>query len=218
MLPPRDMRMALREPKLDPIVEKQLFEGAEEATRFFMGEANVQQALAKLARLLEADGIPYAIVGGMALNAYGYRRVTAEVDVLLTREGLDAFTAKHLGLGYVRRFGGRRGLQDTENGVPIDVVLAGDFPGDGRPKPVAFPDPGRHAVHGEKAALLDLPRLIELKLASGMSAPHRLRDLADVLELVRIRQLPADFGNLLDASVRAKYQEIWTAAQAQDPA
>jgi hypothetical protein len=198
--------------------ERLLFAGAEEAAKFFMGEGNVQEALARLARLLEADGIPYAIIGGMALNSYGYRRVTVDVDVLLTREGLEAFKAKHLGLGYVERFAGSKSLQDTENGVPIDVVLAGEYPGDGRHKPVAFPDPAVHAVRGERIALLDLPRLVELKLASGMSAPHRLRDLADVLELVRVLKLPAEFDGRLDPSVRDKYRELWTAAQTQDPA
>ena len=79
----------------------------------------------------------------MALNAYGYPRVTNDVDVLLTPAGLEAFKENHLGLGYVQKFPGSKGLRDTENGVPIDFVLAGDFPGDGLPKPVAFPDPPR---------------------------------------------------------------------------
>jgi hypothetical protein len=34
-------------------------------------------------------------------------------------------------------------------------------------------------------SLLRLPNLVELKLASGISAPHRLMDLADVLEVIR---------------------------------
>lgn len=182
-----------------------------------MGESDVQHALEKLARLLEADGIPYAILGGMALNAYGYRRVTVDVDVLLTREGLEAFSTKHLGLGYVQRFPGSKSLRDTENGVPIDVVLTGEYPGDGRPKPVAFPDPAVAAVRGERIALLALPRLVELKLASGMTAPHRLRDLADVLELVRILGLAADFADSLSPFVRDKYRDLWQAAQAADP-
>lgn len=206
-----------RKPALDVETEERFFTGAAEATRFFMGESDVQRALEKLARLLEADGIPYAILGGMALNAYGYRRVTIDVDVLLTCEGLEAFRAKHLGLGYVQRFPGSKSLRDTENGVPIDVVLAGEYPGDGRPKPVAFPDPAVAAVHGNRIALLPLPQLVELKLASGMTAPHRLRDLADVLELVRVLGLPAGFGDSLAPFVRDKYREIWQAAQAVDP-
>ena len=181
-----------------------------------MGEADVQHALEKIVRLLDGDGIPYAIVGGMALNEYGYRRVTVDVDVLLTREGLDAFQAKHLGLGYAPKFPGSRGLRDTENGVTIDVVLTGEYPGDGRPKPVAFPDPAAVAVRGRHIALLPLPRLLELKLAAGLTAPHRLRDLADVLALIRVLQLPADLAGELDPFVREKYRELWLAAQVPD--
>jgi hypothetical protein len=58
------------------------------AEEFFMGKAKVQRALAELARTLDEFEIPYAIAGAMALNAYGYERVTTDVDVILTKEGL----------------------------------------------------------------------------------------------------------------------------------
>jgi hypothetical protein len=61
--------------------------------------------------------------------------------------------------------------------------------------------------------LLPIERLVELKLASGMSAPHRLRDLADVLELIRVCELPAETAAKLDPSVREKFNELWNAAQ-----
>ncbi len=182
-----------------------------------MGEADVQRTLLKLARLLDEARIPYAVVGAMALNEYGYRRVTVDVDVLLTREGLDALKARGLGHGYSEKSPGSRGLRDTEYGVPIDVVLSGEYPGDGRPKPVRFPDPAQAAVRGVRVALLPLPTLVELKLASGMTAPHRLRDLADVLELIRVAGLPAELAEELDPSVREKYRELWQAAQVAEP-
>jgi hypothetical protein len=55
---------------------------------------------------------------------------------------------------------------------------------------------------------VSLEKLIELKLASGISAPHRLKDLADVQELIRIRGLDADFAARLNPYVRAKYLEL----------
>lgn len=96
------------------------------------------------------------------------------------------------------------------------MLIAGDYPGDGKPKPVRFPDPAI-AIRGAKVALLPTERLVELKLASGMSAVHRLKDLADVLELVRHARLPRALADTLDASVRAKYLELWDAAQVVDP-
>ena len=178
-----------------------------------MGESNVHQALAKLAERLAALDIPYAIVGALALNAYGYLRATLDVDVLLTEEGLGRFKGAWLGRGYLERFPGSRGMRDTANKVDIDIVLTGDYPGDGRAKPVSFPDPGDSAVKGELFALLPLHTLIELKIASGMTAPHRLRDLADVIELVRINKLAREFFEALSPYVRKKYVELWTAAQ-----
>jgi hypothetical protein len=192
---------------------EELTRGIEHAAKFFMGEADVQHALAKLVRTLEAQAIPYAIIGAMALNEHGYRRVTVDIDLLLTAQGLASFKQANLGLGYVERFPGSRGMRDTENGVDIDVVLAGTYPGDGQPKPVAFPDPAVAAERVAWMALLPLPKLLELKLASGMTAPHRLKDLADVQEIIHIQRLPRAFATALDPYVRDKFIELWEAVQ-----
>ncbi len=177
-----------------------------------MGGSDLHTTLERLTRALEESGVPYAIVGALALGEYGYRRTTEDVDVLLTPEGLSRFKRDHLGRGYVEKFAGSKGMRDARTGVSIDVVLAGEYPGDGKPKPVRFPDPSEVAVQGERVALLPLDRLVELKLASGMTAPHRLRDLADVLELIRAQELPLELGDRLDPFVRAKYRELWSAA------
>ncbi len=207
------LESGLMEEKLPFDREERFWSGVENAQRFFMGEADVQRALERLARLLDEKGIPYAVIGAMALNEWGYRRVTVDVDVLLAPDGLQSLKDEVLGRGYVEKFPGSRGLRDTEAGVNIDVILAGEYPGDGRPKPVVFPHPAQAAIRGRRVALLPLPQLIELKLASGLSAPHRLKDLADVLELIRILSLPKGMAESLDTSVRAKYEELWQAAQ-----
>jgi len=62
-----------------------------------------------------------------------------------------------------------------------------------------------------------LRELIEIKLASGLSAAHRLRDLADVLELIRACALEESFSDALPPMARDKYAELWLAAQAADP-
>ncbi|MBX7193908.1 MAG: nucleotidyltransferase family protein [Sandaracinaceae bacterium] len=176
-----------------------------------MGLDEVHAALERLTVALEEDGIPYAIVGAMALNAHGYRRVTTAVDVLLTPEGLARFKQKHLGLGWVERFPGSKGMRDS-SGVKIDVLLTGDYSGDGKPKAVRFPDPSV-AVQGDGFRVVSVRHLVELKLASGMSNPDRLKDLADVQELVRHIGLGRELGDELDPTVRDKYQEIWSATR-----
>ena len=54
------------------------------------------------------------------------------------------------------------------------------------------------------------------RIGPGVSAPHRLKDLADVLELIRHLALPREMAASLDGSVRAMYEELWKAAQTQE--
>ena len=51
--------------------------------------------------------------------------------------------------------------------------------------------------------------MLELKLASGTTAPHRRRDLADVQDLIVALDLPRELGSKLDRSVRDAYDNLW---------
>jgi hypothetical protein len=70
-----------------------------------------------------------------------------------------------------------------------------------------------YAIAGETYRVVSLPRLVEMKLASGMTAPHRLQDLADVLRLILAADLPRDFAAQIDPYVRAKFDELWLASR-----
>jgi hypothetical protein len=196
--------------------EARFVEGVAYCGRFFMGQAEAQLALYKLAAILEADGLPYAIIGAFALNEYGHKRVTVDVNLVMREEHLQEFKQKHLGRGYAERIPGT-GLLDIEHGVNIDVLSTGRFPGDDKPKPIAFPDPAVVALRGERFALLPMPRFIELKLASGMVAAHRGKDLVDVQELIKSAALSASVAEDLHPWVRAKFLELWHLAQTPDP-
>jgi hypothetical protein len=188
--------------------------------RFFMGDAEVQRAVEKLVAILEAEGLPYAIIGALALNEYGHKRVTVDVDLVMREDDLRRFKQKWLNNGYAERSPGTGKLIDTELGVHIDVLSTGRFPGDDKPKPIAFPDPATTAVRGRPFALLPIERWIELKLASGMVAAHRLKDLADVQELIRSARLPRALTDTLHPWVRAKFLELFDAVargEAEDP-
>jgi len=195
---------------------ERFWQGVELAGRFAVGDAPALLAMRKIARVLEEAGIPYAVAGALALGQHGYVRATVDVDLVLTKEGLAALKALVLGRGWMERSSGSKAMRDTEHGVGIDILLTGQYPGDGKPKPIAFPDPAAVAVRVGDVCFLPLGKLVELKLASGLSAPHRLKDLADVLELIKAATLPRELGAELDASVRAKYDELWVAAQTRD--
>ena len=86
--------------------------------------------------------------------------------------------------------------------------MAGRFPGDGKPKPVSFPAPGSKDVLIDGVRYLHLESLVELKLASGMTNPGRIRDLADVQELIRVLELDDAFGERLNPFVRETFREL----------
>jgi hypothetical protein len=146
--------------------------------------------------------------------------VTEDIDLLLTPTGLEHFRKGCLGLGYRPAFAGaKKTFRHCETGIRIKIITSGEFPGDGRPKPVAFPDPAQPGVVLIKEGLrvISLEKLVELKLASGQSAPHRRRDLADVQDLIRLKRLPLEFADNLDNGVAELYREIWNETQQLDP-
>ena len=184
-----------------------------EASNYYMARGDVFTTLQNLTRRLEEAKIPYALVGGLALAAHGFVRMTQDVDLLMTVEGLEAFKEKFVGRGYVTAFSGaQKTFRDTETQVRIEILVTGDYPGDGKPKPVAFPDPSIVFTEHGGMRVIQLETLIELKLASGMSAPHRLRDLADVQDLIAALKLPIEFAETLDASVREAFRQLWHSA------
>ena len=70
---------------------------------------------------------------------------TEDVDILVSPQALKAIHDHLDGRGYVRPFEKSKNLRDAEFGVKIEFLVEGQFPGDGKPKPVAFPNPGRSA-------------------------------------------------------------------------
>ncbi len=181
----------------------------QEGLRFFMGEGTLNETLRRVAKDLENRGIEYSVIGAIALNSHGYRRFTEDIDLLLTREGLKKFQNELVGLGHCPAFeGATKKFRTMQENVTVEIITSGEFLGDGKPKPVVFPNPQDVSVEIDGIKTVNLETLIELKLASGMTAPHRLKDLADVQEIVKIKCLTAEFAEKLNPFVREKFLEL----------
>ena len=173
--------------------------------------------MTRLAKTLGEMQIPFAIAGAMAANAHGHRRTTADVDILIAKEDLTRFKAEHIGRGWVDKFEGSKNFRDAVAGVDIDTLIVGQFPGDGKPKPVAFPSPADvMQISEEGIPFIRLLTLLELKLSSGMTASHRPRDLDDVIQLIRANDLAESYAEGLNPYVAEKYRELWRAAQVDE--
>jgi hypothetical protein len=183
----------------------------------FENDSFVHKSLRAIASRLDEMAIPYAVVGGMALFFHGVRRFTDDIDISVSKENLAIIHARLEGLGYLLPFAGSKELRDTDTGVRIEFVTTGDYPGDGLPSPVAFPEPAAVNVEIDGICCLQVIPLIEMKLASGMASTRRLRDLADVVRLIETLGLPEDLAARLNPHVQQKYREIWTAVHSNPP-
>ncbi len=184
---------------------------------FFMGTSAVHETVRRIATLLKDLGLPFVVSGALAVNHHGHLRATTDVDLLMRREDLAAFKERYIGLGWLNKFEGSKGFRDTITNVSVDVLIAGDFPGDGKPKPVAFPNPSAVAeLDVDGIPYIQLASLIELKLASGMTAPDRPRDFDDVIQLIRKNDLPRDYGAALNPYVHEVWYRYWDASRHSD--
>lgn len=90
----------------------------------------------------------------------------------------------------------------------MSSFIAGEFPGDGKPKAVALPDPASVVQVDNGLKCINLVSLIEIKLASGMTANDGVADLGDVIKLAGILNLGKSFAAQLNPYVRPKFEEL----------
>jgi hypothetical protein len=178
---------------------------------FFQGTDPVHQTMNRVAAELEKANIPYAVVGGMAVNAHRHRRTTDDLDILLTPEGLAVFRKQFIGQSFDTIPGRPRRFVDRGNAVTLDVLVTGMFPGSGKPGPIAYPSPAAVRERIENIEVVNLPTLVELKLAA-----RRYQDFADVVALIRANHLDEAFAAGLHPSVRDDYIECLEEKRRED--
>jgi hypothetical protein len=200
----RPVSAGLYEAKLNSDPAWALMEGS----RHFDESSAVFDTLRGIARQLSLLEIPYAIVGGMALFHHGFRRFTEDVDILVSKDDLKRIHAELDVRGYVLQHRFSKNLRDATHNVKIEFLLSGEFPGDEKPKPVSFPGPQDVSFEDDGIWYINLTNLIEMKLASGMTQPDRIKDLADVQQLIQICNLGAEFADQLNPYVRDKFMEL----------
>ncbi len=84
----------------------------------------VNDALRRLVADLNTYGIDYAVIGAVALNQHGYQRFTADIDLLMSAEGLEKFRRDLVGWRYCPAFpGATKMFRQTEQNVLIKVVV-----------------------------------------------------------------------------------------------
>jgi hypothetical protein len=182
-----------------------------EIDMFFQGTDPVHQTMNRVLAKLEEAKIPYAIVGGMAVNAHRHQRTTKDVDFLVTAEGLRAFRDRYLHKEFTPVAGRPRRFVDSANNVCFDLLVTGLFPGSGKPGPIAFPNPGDVIEVIDNRCVVNLPTLVQLKLAA-----RRYQDFADVVNLIRVHNLDEGFLTQLHPAVHGDFAECLEEKRRED--
>jgi hypothetical protein len=207
--------MAISDPKTNKSANQSfpidVWKRLKEIDMFFSGRGKVHQTMRRLARQLREANIPYAILGAMAVNAHGAERTTKDVDFLLTPEGLARFREKYVGKDYDPVRGRPRRFADRQNGVTVDILVTGRFPGTGRTGPFPFPDPMEASEEIRKLRVVTLPQLIQLKLAA-----RRYYDFGDVVQLIKVHQLDESFLEKIHPAVHADFIECLEEKRRED--
>ena len=161
----------------------------------------LSRTMRKAVRVLAEANIPSLFVGGYAVQENGYARFTSEVNIVVP----DVATARRVLAvnGFRENPGSSMTVTDRISKVEVDLLPGGGSVG---PGPLKLPMPVEVST---QPAIADLRTLVEIKLSSYLGSPgSRLKDLADVQELIKSNAMPQDFP--LNPAVKAKYDELWT--------
>jgi len=127
------------------------------------------------------QGLPWAVVGGVATRAYMPERLTRDLDILVRRGDSDEVRERleAAGYRYVIPLAVPGFLVRSPEGAEIDVIL-GDYP---------WLDEALSRLRRDPAGLpiLDLPYLVIMKLAA--SRLHDVGDLSRMLGLASDKEL-----------------------------
>ncbi len=170
-----------------------------------MHARDMAAVLESLRRRLAEEGIPFAVVGAIALRQYGVVRATEDIDIVTTPEGLTRIHETLVGRGIVPRGPGlRKRLRETEHVVNIDVITSGEHAGS-QESPVVYPSPDSSTfVEIDGLRYPTLESLITFKIASGVWG-RRDQDLVDIQKLIRCNGLTEAFAERLAPTLRETY-------------
>ncbi len=180
-----------------------------------LGNESLWKVAEQCHALLSAVEIPYSICGGVAVCLHGYQRNTVDLDLVM-RPGdneavRDVFSAGGLVWDEVHA------EFRTPAGIAVQFLIAGQNAGKGSEVTIPEPVGELNVEQREGLTVVRLSRLIEMKIACGMSNLRRThKDFADVVELIAARKLDGSFARFIHRSLRPTFRELVRNAGATD--
>jgi hypothetical protein len=156
------------------------------------GRGSVLQTAREVTELFRSEGIKAAVIGGVAVALHGCIRSTVNVDVFI--HDPDRAAEALIQHGFTHDPEQRQYVKD---GVPVRLVT----------RLQASIEP-MEMMEIDGIRTVSLADLINLKLRSGARNLLRARDLADVIDLIRLRELTLGFASRIDPSLREEFRKV----------
>lgn len=135
------------------------------------------------------DGLLFLMIGGHAVNAYGYSRITADLDILVNRDDRDRWLAALQTRGFTLKHDGGGFLQTNPPEAcvwPVDLMLA-------TPRAFAQVVATARTIEqgGFRLLVPSLDHLFVMKLQALRSGPvqRNFKDFTDVLSLAQVNKV-----------------------------
>lgn len=137
--------------------------------------------LTKLNRLSAESGLQFLVIGGLAINAHGYERVTADIDLLVRKEDREAWRNLMLSIGYQVHHEQEIFMQFTApegSTWPVDLMFVNH-----QTFSKMFPESLEVKMKRMEFRVPALDHLLALKL-HALKYTHAKRELKDLLDVV----------------------------------
>ena len=180
-----------------------------------LGNESLWSVAARCHQLLSEAGIAYSVCGGVAVCLHGYQRNTTDLDLIIRGEDSDAVREILTKGGY--SWDPDQAEFRSPDGIAIQFVIAGQKAGKETEVLISQPIGDLNVEQIEGLSVVRLSRLIEMKIACGMSNLRRThKDFADVVELISKRGLDGAFARHLHKSLRPTFRQLVRNAYASD--
>jgi len=143
---------------------------------------NLHEELVSVVGALDANGVEYAMVGGLALAVWGAPRATKDIDFLVRPEDLERAKSAARGVGYTlealpMRFSDGMQMQRVSKAQGAELMTVDFILVDANLEPV-WQSRQRRATDVLPVCVISREALIAMKVAAG-----RPQDQADVIKL-----------------------------------
>ena len=163
-----------------------------EALLILENEGAILRTAREVSQLMQAARINAAVVGGVAVVLHGHVRTTLDVDVFVPDPAAAATALRGAGFEFEAS-----PKQFVKQDVPVHLVLLDQ---------IKVAPKRLEQIDGVQT--VSLCDLIDMKLRSGTSNVVRSQDLADVIGLIRDRDLKSAYARNLDKAVAADFRRL----------